>query len=452
MKSLTMYQPFLLVAVLAGLIWLCIVPKFLWSAETLPEEPGAEAVGSKEPLPPGTRVYPKEAEKITDRVTFMGSINASYSHSEDRDNNSSDSGGFVTGFLAPGYKFTDSTSLILMYNGSYYKQLNFYSDLVGPRGTDERQAHTIRPMFRIAFGENNRYSLTPSFFYTTTYNKDVESGDWDDGLYNYRDKGGGLDVSIHELGFGGANGTLRFGAEYYEREYPNYTSLLDLSTGLGVEEDERDYDAVLTKIGYNWVRTSGFSWGADYYMLYKKLEDKRVVDSNGVLSSDKQRDYLHSLTLKFWYVPETVPELRLGLSLNGSLYDSNQNYYDGLGTISLADDVPLNDFYDYTSYRINPSISYTFALIPLTPSISYSYQRLDYTDRHAQRVDGTYGNDDQYEIQEEITIALKYALLENLSIYGQYQYLEVDSNNEDESVYRYDHTIDYYYVGISFNF
>jgi len=453
MKFLRPFPPALPAATLLALFVLfCLTPEPLRAQESPLPEPAGEQTQPKETLPPEPRVYPEDADKITDRFIFMGSINAAYSESKDRDNDDSVSGGFVSGFLAPGYKLSDATSLLVLYNGSYYKQLNFYSDLVGPRGRDERQSHTITPMLRIAFGENRRYALTPSVFYTTTYNKDVEGGDWDDGLYNYRDRGGGLDFSIREMGFGDGDGTLRLGAQYYEREYPNYTSLLDLAKGLGEEEDERDYNAVLAKIAYHWAKPFGFSWGADYYVLYKRLEDKKVVNFNGVLTSDEQRDYLHGLTLRLSYVPEALSDLRLGLDLSGSLYDSNQNYYDGMGTIGLDDDEYLHDFYDYISYRIRPSISYTFPLFPLTASVSYAYQQLDYTERRAQNRNGDYKSDEQYEIQEEITIGLRYALLENLSVFTRYQYLSVDSNNENETVYKYDHIVDYYYAGVSLSF
>ncbi|MBW2194715.1 MAG: hypothetical protein JRF37_03845 [Deltaproteobacteria bacterium] len=151
-------------------------------------------------------------------------------------------------------------------------------------------------------------------------------------------------------------------------------------------------------------------------------------------------------------MPEVEGWLRLGVDLNGSLNKSNQNYYDGLGTISLADDVFLDDYYNYNSYRIRPNVSYTFALIPLTPSFSYSYQRLDYTDRKAQSADGTYSDDNQHEVQQVTSLGLRYRLFENCSVYTQWQHTAVKSNNDDESVYKYDHTVDNYYAGMSFRF
>ncbi len=368
-------------------------------------------------------------------------------------------GGSLDGVIVPNYRINDNNVLMLMYEGTYYKKRDFYSedvylysDVEGPIERTEHQRHSLTPMFRMDFGSRSRYSITPSFFYTATYNKDIEPGGWSNGLYNYRDTGAGIDFDMRKLDFGGGDGALKLGAQYYKRRYPNYDSLLDLATGLGIERDEKDYHGLLAKAGYDRSKKSGFCWGADYYLLYKRLDDKKVVGSDGVLTSEEQEDYLHSLDLRFWRTLDVDGGLRVGLDLNYSLNRSNQNYYDGMGTLTLADDVFLRGFYDYNSYRIRPNISYTFALLPLTPSFAYSYQRTDYTERRAQFSDGTYKTDKQYETQNEISLGVRYALFEDWSLYVRWQYIVVRSNNSDESVYEYDHTVNNYYVGVSYRY
>jgi len=77
---------------------------------------------------------------------------------------------------------------------------------------------------------------------------------------NYKDVGIGLDFRMAGAGFYGGDGTLSFGTQYYKREYPNYVSLLDLATGIGVEKDEKDYHGILVRAGYYWMcRRSGIS-------------------------------------------------------------------------------------------------------------------------------------------------------------------------------------------------
>ena len=369
-------------------------------------------------------------------------------------------GGSINGLFAPTYRFNDKNFLILMYDGQYHKKWEFYSDDIGPKERTEFQRHTLTPMLRIDFGRGRRYSITPSFFHTRTYNKDIEPGGWSQGLYNYRDTGISLDFDTRKLGFGGGNGRLKLGVQYYQRRYPNYDSLLDLAdvknnlSLLNTEKDEKDYHGIIASANYGWSKERGFSWAADYSMLYKMLDDKKVVNSHGVLSSEKQRDYMHSLKLKLSYFFDINIDGRLaaGLDLNGGLKRSNQNYYDGMGTSDWHDDVPTSNYYDYDSYRISPNISYTFALLPLTTSLSYSYQKIDYTDRRAKESSGAYKNEKQYETEREIDFNLTYDLDGNWKLLAQIQQIVARSNNDDERIYQYDYEITNYTVRASFNF
>lgn len=401
----------------------------------------------------------ENTQQSSGRTNFVANLDVFYTHTDEVDSDSLSGGGF-NGLLGMGARMTDRSTFLLMYTGNYNSSLDFYTDLVGPRRRTEYQSHTITPMLKFDFGENNRYSLSPSIFYTSTYNKDVDGGSWDDGLYNYRDIGADLDFKAKGMGYGGKDGLLMLGMQYYNREYPNYVSLLDLATGIGIEEDERDYDGLLGRIGYTWGYNIGFSWSADYYLLFRKLEGKKVVGPEGVLTTEGQEDYLHNMELWFWYVPDTQPGLRFGLALNGRMSRGNQNYYDGLGTTLPIDDVFIHDFYDFNSYGIRPSLSYLLPMTPLTTSISYTYQKTDYPDRLAQDSLGNYKNEELEETQNGANLRLFYDLSISLNvpprwqvgIYGRYQYLKVRSNNDNESVYRYNRELHEFTAGLSFRY
>ena len=320
---------------------------------------------------------------------------------------------------------------------------------MGPLERAEYQGHTFTGMMRINLGERSRYSITPSAFYTQTLNKDIDSDSWDGGLYNYTDRGVGLDFVMLGLGFAGGAGTGSATVQYYHREYPNYTSLLDLATGLGVEEDEKDYTGVLVRAGYSWFKELGLSWTANYSMLYKLLDDKKVVDGNGFLTDDTQRDQLHTLDLSGWYLFDMG--LKLGLGLNLGLNNSNQNYYDGMGTIPLDDDVSIPSFYDYVSYGVRPNISYTFGafgLFPFTATYAFTFRETYYSDRLAKFSDSTYKPDKQEDDQQEHFFELRYDVNRRLSLIGRFQHLTNRSNNDDESVYRYDYKVYNYFAGV----
>lgn len=426
----------------------CLAATSLSFAQSVPGDTEYSEIKDKEDLPPETQGYALDWQELSGNMVFAAQFDANYLRSKSDD--SSLSGGSLSGILTPGYKVNDRTLFMLMYDGNYYKRQDFYSDQVGPRRRTEFQSHTITPMLRMNFGPNDRYSITPSIFHTRTYNKDVEGGGWDDGLYNYRDTGAGLDFRMAGLDYGSENGTFNAGIQYYNRDYPNYDSLLDLATGNAIEKDERDYKGTLLRVGYNWLNRTGISLGTSYYLLYKNLDDKKVVASNGVLTGEEQEDYLNSLDFRVWYVPDVMPALRIGLDINGTMNKSNQNYYDGMGTVLLEDDVFMADFYDYDSYRFRPNISYTFAAVPLTASAAYSYQKTKYDSRRAQDASGAYKNDKQEETQEDITIGLRYFLSGGWSLYARFQYTEVESNNDDQSVYQYNHTVKNYFAGVTF--
>jgi predicted porin len=439
--------PVFFIFALSGFLML-VSPWFAKPAAGQTQEQGTEP---GEPLPAGSEAPSNNWQDISERLSFVAQLDAYYSLSEQAGGGSL-SGGGLSGVLAPVFRVNDRSTFLLLYNGEYYQRRDYYSDLVGPRERTEFQSHTITPMVKLDFGERSRYSLTPSFFFTWTYNKDVAGGGWDDGLYNYRDKGGGIDFRMKELGFGNADGALKLGLQYYQREYPNFQSLLDLATGIGLERDERDYDGTLARIGYAWGNKTGPAWAADYYLLYKDLEGKKVVDANGVLTDEAQKDYQHGLELRTYYVPAGNPGLRLGLDISGGLYRSNQNYYDGLGTIGLSDDKFMTDFYDYNSYGVRPNLSYTFSALPLTPSFSYAYRKTDFLGRLAQFPNGTYKEEKQEEELNAIEVGLRYDLLKNLSLYTRLQYLKVRSNNDDQTVYSYDHEVTNFYAGLSLRY
>ncbi len=359
-------------------------------------------------------------------------------------------GGTARGVITPVYRVADQTYLLMTYDGLYTRKRDFYSDDIGPRERSEFQSHTMTPAMRFDFGNRLRYSLTPSLFHTRTYNKDLETDDWDQGLYNYRDMGGGLDFDVRNLGFRRGAGTLHAGVQYYERHYPNYDSLLDLAIGLDTERDAKDYRGVIVRLGYEWVQEAGFSWQVEYSLLYKRLKDKRVVDENGVLTGKKQRDDWHTLELNGWY--RFTRNLSLGITLTGGLYRSNQNYYDGQNTLTLADDVFTPGFYDYTSYRVEPFVAYTLPWFPLTATVSHAYENLDYDDRTAKFADGAYKAEEQWEHRHETQAELRYRLGKSWSIVALWRHVKASSNNDDERTYRYDYETDSYSLGISFTY
>ncbi len=415
---------------------------FFTTDMTYAEEPSLERVS--QPKPPAGPIHDTDL----DRQKLIAQFDAFYTLS-DLKHSDTLSGGSFNAVVAPTYKIKNDLMFIFMYDGNYYKKLDFYSDDIGPRERDEYIRHNFTPMLRMEIGESSRYFITPSLFYTETYNKDIKSSDWNDGLYNYRDFGAGFDFEIKELSLGNAKGTLKLGTQYYTRSYPNWESLLYLA-GLGFDGDEKDYHGIIASAEYSQKRGSNRSWSAAYSLLYKMLDDMKVVNENDALTSKKQHDYIHNLDLTAWYLLNRM--VQLGIDLNCNLKDSNQNYYDTLNTINPEDDVFTSDFYDYISYKITPNISYIFQAIPLTATFSYSIQKTEYTDRKAQYDNGNYKAKDQSEREQDFLLDLRYDINKKWAVLGQLQQIIFRSNNDYENVYEYNYTVSNFSVGASYEF
>jgi len=442
---------------LAVVLWSLVVQPAVFAADEMDEKRTGEKVRKdkvSEELPPGAAA----AEPGESPWLFIVDFDAFYTISQLNDPGKNSTSGASSNLLfSPVYQFNDYTFLILMYDGSYRKRLEFYSDAIGGRQREEFMSHTFQPMVRFDYGDRNQYSLTPSVFATHTYNKDIDTDGWEDGLYNYRDYGGGLDFDWR--GLGGDSGTASATVQYYHREYPNYASLLSLTgldtrAGVKTEKNEKDYKAVLGKVGYAWIQPYGFNYDASYSLLFKMLDDKKIVQADGTLAGDEPDEYLHWLDFNVWHMFDVAGGVKLGLGARYMINDSEQNYYDGMGSTSvpLVGGVFTADYYDYTLYRLRPNISYTAATFPLTTTLYYSYQHMEYDERNAKDANRDYKDSRHYERQQEFGAELRYAMTEHWSAIGRFQTLTQRSNNDDERTYRYNYTVNYYSLGFSFQY
>ncbi len=351
-------------------------------------------------------------------------------------------GGSFNALLAPHYKINEKTLFIFMYDVNYYRKREYYSDtsethMEDTTGSKERiqfQSHDFTPMVRLKIGDGSRYTLTPSCFYTATYNIDVENEGWGDGWYNYRDMGLGLDFTDKRLRYYKLNGILKLGIQLYQRHFPNFPSLR--------EEDEKDYTGIITSMEYQHKDTANISWSTEYDLLYKMLKNKMVDDENGNPTGDKQRDYMHHLNLSIEYTYS--PDIRIGADINIELYRSNQNNFSGEF---------ISNFYSYNSYGLTPNISYTFETRPIIIELSYAYQKTNYSDRIAKDSNQVIkAGETQWETHNEILLKAGYEINKNWQAIGKLQRIVVDSNNEDESIYKYNYKDTSFSVGFSYRY
>ncbi len=382
---------------------------------------------------------PLSAEEIDNskKLNLTAKVDAflTYSHSQGSD---SLLGGSFNALLAPHYKLNEKAIFIFMYDGSYYRKREYYSDDLGYLQRTQFQSHDFTPMVRFKLGNGSRFTLTPSCFYTATFNIDVEPEGWGDGWYNYRDIGLGLDFTDKRLGVYKFNGVLKFGFQGYQRHFPNFPS--------PVEENEKDYTGIIMSMAYQHKSNSDLSWSTEYFLLYKMLDNKMVDDELGNPTSEEQRDSMHNFILSLGYA--LSKSLEIGVDIDLELYRSNQNYFAGLFSGGYTP-----NFYSYNSYGARPYLSHTFESRPVITQFSYAYHKTEYNDRIAKDSNQNLKpGENQCETQHNILFKAGYVINKNWQVISKIQRVVVDSNNQDETVYKYSYTDTSFSVGISYKY
>ena len=168
------------------------------------------------------------------------------------------------------------------------------------------------------------------------------------------------------------------------------------------------------------------------------------------LTDEDQKDYLHMLETKLWYFFEGG--FKIGLNLDGHFKDSNQNWFEGFNSMNPADFIATGNYYDYFMYRVNPSISYQFRLVPLTLFAAFTYQNLNYSDRWAENSDESYKTEKQRDEMRINVLGGEYSFNENWALICQWEHIDADSNNDNETTYQYNYWADTFSIGLSTRF
>jgi len=353
-------------------------------------------------------------------------------------------GAHVYGTISPVFRLDKSNYIIPLYYGSYNRERQIVVEEEGGRVYNELMDHSVTLEYKHLL--NERLVIKLDGLMRLHYVKE-EGYDWSDGLYDYQDFGGAAKIEYKLSNTKTNRSSIIFGGEYYHREYPNYQSLISLATVTAPETDEKDYHGYRPTVTYKY-KGRGFGCRLLYSPLYKDFDDKKVIDSNGILADKEREDWFHYGRLSLSYLPQES-SLMYGLTLTGIIIDSNQNYYDSRGTVSLSDDVFTDNYYSFQSLNINPKITYIQRLenkkTPATYTLGYSYQIRDYEDRKAQFADGTYTQDTQLDETHSASLQAVYPLTDNISAIATGKYTKGLSNMKYQTYYRYKY--DSYYAG-----
>jgi len=338
--------------------------------------------------------------------------------------------------VAPAMRLDENNYIIPLYYGSYNRERQVITEEEGGRVYNEVMDQNATFEYKHIYQGNTTFKTDG--FMRLHYVKE-KGYKWGSGLYDYRDFGAGFDVEHYIEKTKQKKIAVSLGGEYYHRKYPNYQSLLSLATVTAPEKDEKDYNGYRPILKYKYI-TPNLNSALMYSPLYKDFIDKKVINSNGVLEDDRREDWFHLVNINLTYLPSAFP-VAPGLGLTGIIVDSNQNYYDSSGTVTLLDDTATKHYYSFMSLNVNPRLTYIHKLKdknkPATVTLGYAYLVRDYSDRKAQKADGTYTDDNERDQTHTIRLQATYPLSKNVSAVATAQYVKAKSNMKYETYYLY---------------
>lgn len=362
-------------------------------------------------------------------------------------------GAIISGSVAPVIKFSNTFYIIPLYDGSYERQKFFAHVEEGGREYNEIQHHDFSLTAKHLL--TDELTVSPSVFGGWDFNVETNDEDWGDGLYDYGEFGSGLvlDYLLHSAE--AHKVIINSGCKWYFRSYPNYEALIALATTTAPEENEKDFNAVEISSGCQYSKADTLLLDLKYTLLMKYFTDKKVIDADGVLEEEEREEYRNTLRLEAIYIPGPDSNFQYKLLFEFAYNESNQNFYDSRGTVTLADDVFTPDYFDYISYEVYPRVSYgiksgnrTFAII----GVGYDLLIQRYLDRKAQTRSGVYTSTDQHDYQHIFEASLEIPIDGNLSLATSYDYTIHDSNMDYEEYYEYNYTLHRVLMGLSLSY
>ena len=356
-------------------------------------------------------------------------------------------GGKGSVVFAPVVKFDEEKSLILLYTGSYRKTKQVFVQDEGPKLFSEDIVQNVIPTFRYMY--SSKMAISPSVVFTEVKTKETSEDTWSNGLYNYRDVGGGIKVEYQLEADSDEKQDVSFGVQCFRRKYSNFISLASIA-GIGsFEEREKDFDGTLVSINHLKLRKFGWSNTAKLSFLDKRYVDKLIENETGERDPVKQHDINLHLHNDLLYKLESGWGYGLGLSLGYT--ESNQNMTEG----TFPAVVFHPNYYSLYSISLRPSVSFVDHLSCgkiITYSAQYGVTRSNYVERHAKDSNGVLLDDKQVDWASNLTLRMVYTLDKHWNIGMVMDYSKVSSNMHYEQVYRYNYEVMNLSAGFSFRY
>jgi len=418
----------------------------MYAASAIP--PTQKRISNLEDVPeqgqPAVKASDLDLDAIKENFLIFGNITALGSYSA-LINNSSITGGNVSGYLAPAYKISEKMFFIFLMNGMYNKSKQVYVQDDGPRLSTETRSYSITPTLKYSLSET--LSISPSLIYTKSQARQDGTVRWGDDLYDYTEIGGSMVLEASLTNTDEVKRNISLTAQGYHRNYPNYTSLLTLAGFGSLEEREKDFDGFLAMAGYTVSRPLGLSYKLNGNVLYKKFSDKLVENESGERNNYKQKDMVVTLGTNLDYKPMDSTSLLLDLTY---IYNwSNQN----LSTGTFPANEYTRNYHIYHNLIISPGVEHTMQVIgrDLILKGQYSYSVTQYTGRNAKSDAGVIVGKEK-DFTHELSFNATFKFNKELDFLLSSNVQRVRSNMKEETTFRYNYSLFNFSLGLSYSF
>lgn len=347
-------------------------------------------------------------------------------------------------FLSPVITIDEESVIYPIYSGYF----NGVQDLKELAGGDvlvrKRMGHSISLKYVKTRDFNH---IKPRISYSMDFVNETKDESWGSGLFDYETISAGVEFEQER-----PDATYVESIDFYNITYPNYSSLISKYSSV---LDTTTYTELSKNAGKDVLNSRNLRFAFSYNVFpkninliysaavtYRNFYDQSIVNKYGSFKSDKRNDILTELGFSLIKVDKKI---ETGIKLDLAWLSSNQNSYDASRTKYIS------DYYGYVYAIISPYFKLNLKNGGVM-GYSFSYERLNYTGRLAQDIDGNYLSSKIHQNFYVSSFYFKYPIIKDIMARIDYSYQNVDSNMKYEAGYRYNYTSANIMMGFEWRF
>lgn len=281
--------------------------------------------------------------------------------------------------------------------------------------------------------------------------RETSNESWSNGLYDYNSVTVGAEVERKSS----KKSSVSLGYDFSLLAFPNYESLESSQSG----ENAREFSG--SKVLNSQVHLLSLRWrtplasgirsvfSAFYNPRY--YDDQQIVQLSGLFSSESRSDVRTGgqVTLDREFSIRSKARIIPSLMYGYTMTDSNQNHYDARQTTFIA------NYYDSRQHTAGVNLALAFGNKNAGAYViesGFQYEQKNYTDRVIQNEAGAYLTDKLYIRETNFNVAFSYPLSKYFRARLSSSFGKSKSNNQYESVYRYNYDNANYQFGFTYDY